>query len=184
MLSLISAILLYLEKKRALVQPHVIQHVADKITGNGHQRDKMSFARWLALFDTPIHLLVLGHIATQLSGQIDSGKTCIGRPLFGNMFSMVEGGAGEVLTGGDAQEARHMLAVGEATGTAQLTNQGQGIANASPLGGLEQYRFRSVRNEGKARLQKILLSFFGLLNIGHEMKRTLADNLATDSSTG
>jgi hypothetical protein len=37
-----------------------------------------------------------------------------------------------------------MLAVGEATGTTQLTDQGQGVANPSAFGGLEQLRFRAV----------------------------------------
>jgi hypothetical protein len=69
-------------------------------------------------------------------------------------------------------------------GTTQLTDQSQGVANASPFGGLEQFRFRSVRNEGKACLQKILLPLLGLLDICHEVVGTQTNDISDHDACG
>jgi hypothetical protein len=49
------AVVLDLDKERAVIAPHIVEHVRDEITRNGYERNEMAFAGWLARLDGFIH---------------------------------------------------------------------------------------------------------------------------------
>ena len=81
----ISAIVIDLHEKRALKAPHTEKHVRDKVTGDGDNGDEVTLARWLAVLDALIHLLILGHAQAQVSGKIDSAVAAVRRTLLGDV---------------------------------------------------------------------------------------------------
>jgi len=80
-LAAIVAIITDLQEERALVAPYVIEHVGDKVAGDGDQGDEVAFARRLAAFDTLIHGLISGHVAGQVMRRIAT-------PMVGGMVSV------------------------------------------------------------------------------------------------
>ena len=114
MLLTILAIIFDLQKERAVLSKHIIQDVGDEITSDGDQGDEVALAGWFTVSDGLVHLLVTGHVTTQELGHIDQGITSIGGTMFGDAFGFVEGGAGDVLGGGQAEEAGQVRAVREA----------------------------------------------------------------------
>ncbi len=62
----IGAIVFDLQEEGALVAPHIVEHIGNKITRNGDQSDVVAFSRRLAVLDTLVHGLVLGHTLAQV----------------------------------------------------------------------------------------------------------------------
>ena len=79
MLLTIRAIITDLHEKGTVVAPHVVQHVADKVTGDGDQGNEMPLARRLAAFDALIHLVVVGHPASEMLSHVNGGVAAVGR---------------------------------------------------------------------------------------------------------
>ncbi len=61
-----------LQEERALVTPHIVEHVGDEVAGNGDQRDEVAFVRWFAALDALIHFPVLGDALAQVLCYIDA----------------------------------------------------------------------------------------------------------------
>ena len=99
MLLTIRAIVTDLREKRSLVVPHVVQHVADKITGDGDDGNEVTLARRLAGFDALVHLLVAGHPTAEKLSYID-GSVAISRAVLTS-------------TGADVATVRARVNVGE-----------------------------------------------------------------------
>ena len=77
MLLTIRAIVTDLQEERALVAPHIVEHIADKVTRNGDQGDEVAFARWFARLDALIHSLVAGHTMAEMLSDVDGGIAAI-----------------------------------------------------------------------------------------------------------
>ena len=135
------AIVFSLQEERALVAPHVIEHVGREMAGDGHQGDEMALVRWFAV-GNPLVDGVVGHLVAQVVGHINCGIAGVGRALFGDVGGLVNGGARDVLGGGQAQEAGQMLAIRKTLDVTDLADEGQGVAEARAGGLLEQLGFR------------------------------------------
>ena len=61
MLTAISAIVIDLQEKGALVAPHIVENVSDKVAGDGNESNIVALAFWFARLDTLVHLLILGN---------------------------------------------------------------------------------------------------------------------------
>jgi hypothetical protein len=84
MLATISAIVTDLQEKGALVAPHVIEHIADKVPGDGDEGDEVALAVRLAVFDALVHRLVAGYAVAEVLSDIDSGIAAVARALLGD----------------------------------------------------------------------------------------------------
>ena len=71
-------------------------------------------ARRLAAFDALAHHLIARHTLTEVLSHVDSSVAAIGRALLGDALGAVEGHVGDVLAGGQTQEAGQVFATGEA----------------------------------------------------------------------
>jgi hypothetical protein len=80
--------------------PYVIEHIGDKVAGDGDQGDEVALARRLAAFDALIHGLISGHVASQVLSHVDGSVAAVGRTLLGDPLSLKEGGTGDVLACG------------------------------------------------------------------------------------
>ena len=130
----IGAIVFDLQEEGALVAPHIVEYIGDEVTGDGDEGDGVAFARRLAALDTLVHLLVLGGPLAQVEGKVDRRIAAVRGALLGDAFGVEDGGTGDVLASGDAEEAGHVCAIGEATDVTDLAHQCQGIADASANG--------------------------------------------------
>jgi hypothetical protein len=90
------------------------------------------------------------------------------------------GGAGDVLAGGETEEAGHMCAVGEAVDVTDLARQGQGIADASANGCAQQLGLRPVLDQAIARLEEMILALVSAQDVLGEILDALADQLLPD----
>ena len=183
-LAAIVAIITDLQEEGALVAPHVIEHVGNKVAGDGHQSDEMALTRRLAAFDALIHGLIARHTVAEMLSYVDGGVAAVGRALFGDPLGAVEGRAGNMLTGGQAQEAGHVFATGEARDVTDLGDQSQGVADAGSLDRSEQLGLLAVLDQGVAGLEEeglALLEGGNVLGVGlHQV----ADRIPSDGPDG
>lgn len=125
----ISAIVIDLQEKGALVAPHIVKNIGDKVASDGNESDVVALAFWFARLDTLVHLLVLGNALTEMESDVDSGVAPIGRALFGDVLRDKESSARDVLAGGEAKKAGQVLATMEAMHITDFADQGQGVAD-------------------------------------------------------
>ena len=118
------AIVLDFDEERAVIAPHIVEHVRDKITRNGDERNEMAFARWLARLDGFIHGLILGHAHGEMQGHVDRRIAAIGRPLLGDVLGVVDGRARNVFAGGQAQEAGGVFAIRKSLDVTEFGDEG------------------------------------------------------------
>ena len=176
----ISAIVFDLQEEGALVAPQIIEHVRDKVTGDGDDGDEVTLARWLAVLDALIHLLILGHAQAQVSGEVDGGVAGIRRALLGDVFGQEEGGAGDVLAGGETEEAGQVLTIREAVDVTHFADQSQSIADPRSVDSAQQRGLGTGFDQAIAGLEILLLVMLGVLNVLGELADPLMKNLSSD----
>ena len=98
------SIVFNLQEEGALVTPHIVEHVSDKVASDGDKRNEMTLTGFASL-DALVHLMVLGHVALQVTGEVDGGIACVGRALLGDMFGLEKGVARDILARVEAHEA-------------------------------------------------------------------------------
>jgi len=179
----IGAIVIDLHEERALKAPHIEKHVRDKVAGDGDDGDEVTLARGLAALDALIHLLILGHAQAQVKGKIDGGVAAVRRALLGNMFGLEEGGAGDVLAGGETQKAGQMLTIRETVDVTHFADQSQSIADTGSVNGAQQRGLGTGFDKAIAGLEVQLLVLLGVSNVLGELADPLVKNVSPDGAS-
>ena len=162
---------------------HIIENIGHKVTSHGDQGHKVALTGRLALTNSLVHLLVAGHIADQKGGQIDSGITGIGRTLLGNVLGVVQGGAGDVFGGGQAQEAGQVSAGGKTRDIGQLTDQSQGVADPGARDAFDQRGFGTLFDQAIAQFEEMLLLLAESVQVIEQVMDSPAEDLAPDGAS-
>lgn len=180
--SAVSAIVFDLQEKGTLVAPHIVEHIGDEIASDGNQSDEVTLARRFARLDALVHLLVLGNALAEMLSHIDSSIAAVGRALLGDALGVEEGSARDMLGGGEAEEADHVVTIGEAVGRADLAYQGQGVADPGAGSLFEQSCLRAILDEAVPRLDEVGFARLGGEDVIDEMESALADDVAADGT--
>lgn len=95
-----------------------------------------------------------------------------------DMFGVKESGAGDVLAGGETQEAGHVLALREALYVTHFAHQGESVAHASADGIAQQLRLGARLDEAIASLEEALLVSLSRADVlGELLEHLLSDGM-------
>ena len=93
------------------------------------------------------------------------------------MLGLVDGRAGNVLTGGQAEKAGDVSTIGKAVEVADLAHEGEGVADTGAGRGLEQLGLRPIFDQCIAGLEQRLLMLVGQSDLGDQIVDPLMNDL-------